>query len=107
MTGAEKIKQDMASTTRNEKMEEIRDQICDWDHDALVDYVQFRVEGDLSPMSLSDFEDEYYEWVSHKYESGDYEDDEEEVQAVATEETCEICNNEKKDVGMKCWRCGN
>ena len=105
MTREEKIQQALDKLTREEKLDRIRDDIYNWDHDTLYETAVDTVMGNLSPLSDSDLSDEYYEWFSYEFEDSEYDDDEPEEYNVS-EPQQETCTCESRDLLWYGCTCG-
>lgn len=88
--------------TRVEKIKEMVDEVENWDVETLIDFTKQTVEAEYQSMSNAD--------IDLEYEDSGLGDEDEYVPITCTiqavEEECSTCKR-IKDVGSKCWCCGN
>ena len=99
--------------TREEKVDRMVEQVTDWDIDALVDYAQENLEEYYGDLSDDEINIEYINWGlddededENDKKGDDYEPCPSVKPAKKEEEECPVCKH-MKDVGDKCWCCGN
>ena len=94
--------------TRAEKEEELVDQVDGWDLDSLVDFAKDNLENFYKKLSNEEIDEEYENCGLSEFDDEETDDDEEydDEPVQPSEEECPVCKR-MKDVGIKCWCCGN
>ena len=90
MTREEKIQQFLDSKSRDEKYNDMRDSMWDWDTQSLIESAFSHMEQSFDNLSDKDFDDEYYEWFSYMFESEDFDDDEKPKIIILDECKCDL-----------------
>ena len=91
MTREEKIQQHIRNRSREEKLEDMRESMWDWDMDSLIDSAFGHIEESMDKLTDEDFNDEYYQWFSCMLESEpDFDDDLEPENLVLDKCSCDL-----------------
>jgi len=91
MTREEKIQQFLDSKSREDKLRDMRDSMWDWDTESLIESAFSHIEESMDGLGDKDFDDEYYEWFSYKFESDpDFDDDEEPELQILDKCECDL-----------------
>jgi len=86
-TARDKFVEAVKKMSRDEKMDKICGQVCDWDIDAMVDWIQSELEARLVDLDDDELNEVYL--TDFDTEECDYDDDEEEeVSLVCNNDTC-------------------